>query len=68
MIMIIIIFWSFPGWALVVQTLKNMNDSTGNMVKISGTTYTYKIITYVTKVNCVSTGIAGTAKVTVNKL
>ena len=45
-----------------------MNDSTGNMVKISGTTYTYKIITYVTKVNCVSTGIAGTAKVTVNKL
>ena len=49
-----IIFWSFPGWARVVQTVKNINDSTDNMVKISETAD--KTLTYVTKVTGVSTG------------
>lgn len=51
-----IIFWSLPGWARVVQTVKNINDSTDNMVKISETAD--KTITYVTKVTGVSTGAA----------
>ena len=61
-----IIFWSFPGWARVVQTVKNVNDSTDNMVKISETAD--KTLTYVTKVTGVSTGAAGAAKGTVDML
>ena len=61
-----IIFWSFPGWASVVQTVKNVNDSTDNMVRISETAD--KTLTYVTKVTGVSTGAAGAAKGTVDML
>ena len=61
-----IIFWSFPGWARVVQTVKNVNDSTDNMVRISETAD--KTLTYVTKVTGVSTGAAGAAKGTVDML
>nr|ULD15991.1 hypothetical protein [Cylindrotheca closterium] len=51
-----IILWSFPGWTRVVQIVKNINDSTDNMVKISETTD--KTLTYVTKVIGMSTGTA----------
>ena len=51
-----IILWSFPGWTRVVRTVKNINDSTDNMVKISETAD--KTLTYVTKVTGVSTGAA----------
>jgi len=47
-----ILLWSFPGWTRVVQTVKNINDSTDNMVKISETAD--KTLTYVTKVTGVS--------------
>jgi hypothetical protein len=51
-----IIFWSVLGWTRIVQTVKNVNDSTDNMVKISETAD--KTLTYVTKVTGVSTGAA----------
>lgn len=51
------IFWSVLGWTRIVQTVKNINDSTDNMVKISETAD--KTLTYVTKVTGVSTGAAG---------
>jgi len=57
-----IIFWSFPGWTRIVTTIKNVNDSTDNMVKAD------KTFTYVTKVTGVSTGAAGAAKGTVDML
>jgi len=57
-----IIFWSFPGWARLVTTIKNINDSTDNMVKAD------KTFTYVTKVTGVSVGSAGAAKGTVDML
>ena len=61
-----IFIWSFPGWVRAVQTVKNINDSTDNMVKISQTAD--KTLTYVTKVTGVSTGAAGAAKGTVDML
>jgi hypothetical protein len=61
-----IIFWSFPGWRRIVTTIKNVNESTDNMVKISETAD--KTLTYVTKVTGVSTGAAGAAKGTVDIL
>ena len=61
-----IIFWSLPGWARVVHTVKKINDSTDNMVKISETAD--KTLIYVTKVTEVSTGAAGAAKGTVDML
>ena len=61
-----ITFWSAPGWARIVKTLKNINDSTDNMVKISEKAD--KRLTYVTKVTGVSTGAAGAAKGTVDML
>lgn len=61
-----ILLWSVPGWARIVQIVKNINDLTDNMVKISDTTD--KILTYVTKVTGVSTGAAGAAKGTVDML
>ena len=42
------IFWSFPGWTRIVQTVKNVNDSTDNMVKISQTAN--KTLIYLIKV------------------
>ena len=47
-----------------MATVKNINDSTDNMVKISETAD--KTLTYVTKVTGVSTGAAGAAKGTVD--
>ena len=61
-----IILWSFPGWTRVVQTIKNINNSTDNIMKISETAD--KTLTYVTKITGVSTGAAGTAKGTVDML
>ena len=61
-----IIFRSFLGWARVVQTVKNVNESTDNMVKISETAD--KTLTYVTKVTGISAGSAGVAKGTVDML
>ena len=61
-----ITLWSFPGWTRVVQTVKNLNDSSDNLVKISETAD--KTLTYVTKVTGVSTGAAGAAKGTVDIL
>jgi hypothetical protein len=61
-----IIFWSLPGWTRLVTTVKNINDSTDNMVKISETAD--KTLTYLTKVTGVSTGAAGAAKGTVDLL
>lgn len=61
-----IIYWSFPGWVRLVQTIKNVNDSTDNIVRISKTAD--KTLTYVTKVTGVSTGTAGAAKGTVDML
>lgn len=60
---IMIIFWSVLGWTRLVTTIKNINDSTDNMVKISETAD--KTLTYLTKVTGVSTGAAGAAKRTV---
>lgn len=51
-----IIFWSLPGLSRLVQTVKNINDSSDNVVKISETAN--KTFTYVTKVTGVSTGAA----------
>ena len=51
-----IILVSFLGWARLVQMVKNVNDSTDNMVKISETAD--KTLIYVTKVTGVSTGAA----------
>ena len=50
----------------MIQIVKNVNDSTDNMVKISETAD--KTLTYVTKVTGVSTGAAGAAKGTVDML
>ena len=61
-----IILWSFPGWTRVVQTVKNVNHTTDNMVKISETAD--KTLTYVTKVTGVSIGAGGAAKGTVDML
>lgn len=61
-----IIFWSFPGWIRLVTTVKNVNDSTDKLVKISETAD--KTLTYVTKVTGVSTGAAVAAKGTVDVL
>lgn len=62
----ILVFWSVPGWSRVVTTVKNSNNSTDNMVKISETAD--KTLTYVTKVTGVSVGSAGAAKGTVDML
>lgn len=51
-----IILWSLPSWARLVQTIKNINDFIDNIVKISETVD--KTLTYVTKVKGVSTGAA----------
>jgi hypothetical protein len=40
-----LIFWNFPGWTRLVTTIKNLNDSTDNLVKINENAY--KILTYV---------------------
>ena len=61
-----IILRSFRIWSHLVQMVKNINDSTDNMVKISETAD--KTLTYVTKVTGVSTGAAGAAKGTVDML
>lgn len=61
-----VIFGAFPSWERVVQIVKNVNESTDNMVKISETAD--KTLTYVTKVTGVSTGTAGAAKGTVDML
>lgn len=61
-----IIFWSVPSWARVIQTVKNVNDSTDNLVKISETAD--KTLTYVTKVTGVSTGTAGVGRGSVDML
>jgi hypothetical protein len=61
-----IVFWSVPGWTRLVQTVKNINDSTDRMVRISDTAD--KTLTYVTKITGVSTGAAGAAKGTVDML
>lgn len=61
-----IILWSLPRWTRVVQTVKNINDSTDNMVRISETAD--KTFSYVTKVTGVSTGAAGLAKGSVDLL
>jgi hypothetical protein len=55
-----ILFWSLPGWSRVVITIKNINDSTDKIVKISE--IVDKTLTYVTKVTGISTGAAGAAK------
>ena len=62
----VVVFWSVPGWSRVVTIVKNINESTDNMVKISETAD--KTLTYVTKVTGVSTGAAGAAKGTVDML
>ena len=54
------------GFKYVISTVKNINDSTDNMVKISKTAD--KTLTYVTKVTGLSTGAAGAPKVTVDML
>ena len=61
-----IILWSLPGWTRAVQTIKNINESTDNMVKISETAD--KTLTYVTKVTGVSTNAANTAKNAIDML
>ena len=61
-----ILFLSIPALKYVVTTLKNLNDSTDNLVKISDTAD--KTLTYVTKVTGVSTGASGAAKGTVDML
>ena len=61
-----IVFWSVPGWGRVVSTIRNINDSTDNMVRITETAD--KSLTYITKVTGVSTGAAGAAKGTVDML
>jgi hypothetical protein len=59
-------FWSIPGWSAGVNTVKNLNTSSDNAVKISETAN--KTLTYVTKVTGVSTGATGAAKGTVDML
>jgi hypothetical protein len=61
-----LIFWSVPGWARVVGIVKNVNESTDNMVKISETAD--NTLTYVTKVTGISIGATGAAKGTVDML
>jgi len=55
-ISIMIIFWSLPGWSRIVQTVRNINTATDNVVKISEKTD--KALTYVSKATGVSTGAA----------
>lgn len=57
-----IIFWSIPGVQRLVPTIKNINDSSDNLVKAD------KTLMYVTKITGVSTGTAGAAKGTVDML
>jgi cysteinyl-tRNA synthetase len=47
-----IIYGSLPGLAYLVQTIKNVTDSSDKLVKMSETAD--KILTYVTKVTGVS--------------
>jgi hypothetical protein len=61
-----ILFWSFPGRARLVTTIKNGNESTDNLVKISE--MADKTLTDVTKVTAISTGVSGAAKGTVDIL
>ena len=61
-----IILWSLPGWNILAQTIKNINSSSDNLVKISETAD--KTLTYVTKLTGVTTGSAGVAKGTVDML
>lgn len=61
-----IIFWSVPGWAMVLNIVKNINNSTDNMVKISSTAD--QTLTYVTKVAGATTGAAVEAKGSVDML
>jgi hypothetical protein len=60
------LFLSLLDFKYVILTVKNINHSTDNMVKISETAD--KILTYVTKVTGVSTGDAGTTKRIVDML
>lgn len=55
-----------PGWNRLIQNIRNINNSTDNLVKVSETAD--KTSTYVTKVIGVSTGAVGTAKGTVDML
>ena len=57
---------SFFGWTRFVQNVKNINEATDHMVKI--TKKADKTFTYITKVTGVSTGAAGAAKGTVDML
>lgn len=61
-----IILLSFSGLNRVIQTIKNINHASENMVKISETGD--KILTYITKVTGVSIGAAGVTKGTVDML
>ena len=62
----VIIFWSFPRWARLVQTIKKLNTATDKLVNISE--IADKTVTYVTKVTGVSIRAAGAAKRTVDML
>ena len=61
-----ILLQSFPGLTRLVQTVKNINHSTDNMVKISKTAD--KTFTYVNKSTGVSTFETGAVKGTVDVL
>ena len=57
------------GWSGMIQTIKNINDATGNMIKISPTAdKTLTTLTYVTKFIGISIGTAGVTKGTVDML
>ena len=58
-----IILWSFPGWSRVAQTVKNVNELTDNLVKISETADKDKTLMHISKVTGASTGSTGVAKV-----
>jgi len=55
-----VIYWSIPGLSRLIQIVKNINDSTGNLAKI--TEKADKTLNYVTKATGVSVGSAGVAK------
>lgn len=49
-----LLFWSVPGWWVVVRIITNINKSTDNIAKITKTAD--KTLTYVTKVTNVNVG------------
>ena len=54
-----LLFWSFPRWGRMLTTIKNIHQSTDNLIKMSETAN--QSLAYLTKVTGVSLGSPGAA-------